>query len=252
MKKILFLTLLLALIISGCAINKNQANTDDKNSQNGKQLVGGDKDEHGCIGSAGYSWCELKQKCLRTWEEKCEASTTDATADWEIYKNDKLGYELKLPKTWVGYKITEGDNPTFSYSGFSFGSPHQPFTIFYINRYDKKQWDAVVKKDAVKVLDQSDDTVLVCDGCCFENGDFTGGGQFDEFQKQRCRDVPQIIKTFKKASVAGLANPASSFCEEQGGQSNIVTDQDGSQRGECVIPGGKTCDEWEFFRGTCK
>ncbi len=39
-------------------------------------IVGGDRDEHGCIGSAGYSWCELKQKCLRVWEEKCEAGTT--------------------------------------------------------------------------------------------------------------------------------------------------------------------------------
>jgi hypothetical protein len=35
-------------------------------------LVGGDKDSHGCIGSAGYSWCEVKNKCLRVWEEKCE------------------------------------------------------------------------------------------------------------------------------------------------------------------------------------
>ncbi|PIP26479.1 MAG: hypothetical protein CO140_03550 [Candidatus Moranbacteria bacterium CG_4_9_14_3_um_filter_40_7] len=36
------------------------------------KLVGNDKDEHGCIGSAGYVWCEAKQKCLRVWEEKCE------------------------------------------------------------------------------------------------------------------------------------------------------------------------------------
>lgn len=36
-------------------------------------VLGGDKDEHGCIGSAGYSWCEAKQKCLRTWEESCSA-----------------------------------------------------------------------------------------------------------------------------------------------------------------------------------
>lgn len=35
------------------------------------QLVGGDEDEHGCIGSADYSWCEEKQKCLRSWEENC-------------------------------------------------------------------------------------------------------------------------------------------------------------------------------------
>lgn len=35
------------------------------------EIVGGDKDEHGCIGSAGYTWCEAKQKCLRIWEENC-------------------------------------------------------------------------------------------------------------------------------------------------------------------------------------
>ncbi len=32
---------------------------------------GGDKDEHGCIPSAGYKWCEAKQKCIRPWEESC-------------------------------------------------------------------------------------------------------------------------------------------------------------------------------------
>lgn len=36
------------------------------------QLVGNDKDEHGCIGSAGYSWCAAKSKCLRIWEESCQ------------------------------------------------------------------------------------------------------------------------------------------------------------------------------------
>ncbi|MDP2951046.1 MAG: hypothetical protein Q8N55_01545, partial [bacterium] len=36
------------------------------------ELLGGDEDEHGCIGSAGYTWCEIKEKCLRTWEEPCQ------------------------------------------------------------------------------------------------------------------------------------------------------------------------------------
>jgi Tfp pilus assembly major pilin PilA len=43
-------------------------------------IVGGDKDEHGCIGSAGYSWCAVKDKCLRVWEEKCEVTTTQPTS----------------------------------------------------------------------------------------------------------------------------------------------------------------------------
>lgn len=38
----------------------------------GKPMVGSDKDTHGCIGSAGYTWCGEKNKCLRVWEEKCE------------------------------------------------------------------------------------------------------------------------------------------------------------------------------------
>lgn len=32
---------------------------------------GSDRDSHGCIPSAGYTWCEEKQKCLRPWEENC-------------------------------------------------------------------------------------------------------------------------------------------------------------------------------------
>jgi len=44
----------------------------DKDGFSEVVLVGNDKDIHGCIGSAGYSWCEVKNKCLRSWEEKCE------------------------------------------------------------------------------------------------------------------------------------------------------------------------------------
>lgn len=34
-------------------------------------LVGNDSDEYGCKGSAGYSWCENKSKCIRPFEETC-------------------------------------------------------------------------------------------------------------------------------------------------------------------------------------
>lgn len=35
-------------------------------------MVGGDRDSHGCIPSAGYNWCPSTSKCQRTWEEYCE------------------------------------------------------------------------------------------------------------------------------------------------------------------------------------
>lgn len=37
-----------------------------------QELIGGNKDEYGCMIAAGYSWCAEKNKCLRPWEEPCE------------------------------------------------------------------------------------------------------------------------------------------------------------------------------------
>jgi len=50
---------------------------------------------------------------------------------------------------------------------------------------------------------------------------------------------------------AGIPNPASVFCTENGNQSEIRTAADGSQTGVCIFPDGHTCDEWAYFRGEC-
>lgn len=33
------------------------------------EIVGDDKDEHGCIASAGYTWSEVQKDCIRLWEK---------------------------------------------------------------------------------------------------------------------------------------------------------------------------------------
>ena len=50
----------------------------------------------------------------------------------------------------------------------------------------------------------------------------------------------------------GMADPAAVYCQEQGGQSQIITAPDGSQTGECLFPDGSKCDEWAFFRHECQ
>lgn len=42
---------------------------------------GSDRDEHGCIGSAGYVWCDALQKCLRSWEEDCPSDSSRPGSD---------------------------------------------------------------------------------------------------------------------------------------------------------------------------
>lgn len=44
----------IAALLAGCQSSPGQ--------------VGGDRDAHGCIGSAGYMWCEKTAKCERAWE----------------------------------------------------------------------------------------------------------------------------------------------------------------------------------------
>ena len=37
-------------------------------------MPGSDRDAHGCIASAGYTWCDANQGCIRAWEEPCVAA----------------------------------------------------------------------------------------------------------------------------------------------------------------------------------
>ncbi len=50
----------------------------------------------------------------------------------------------------------------------------------------------------------------------------------------------------------GLANPASEFCEENGGTVEIREDDSGGQVGYCIFPDGSECEEWAYFRGECQ
>ncbi len=46
----------------------------------------------------------------------------------------------------------------------------------------------------------------------------------------------------------GMANPASVFCQEIGGQSQIEKDEDGHEHGICLLPNGQVMDEWTLYR----
>lgn len=47
-------------------------------------VVGNDKDEHGCLASAGYTWCEVQKDCIRLWEKGVRLNAAD-DADKTLY-----------------------------------------------------------------------------------------------------------------------------------------------------------------------
>ena len=51
---------------------------------------------------------------------------------------------------------------------------------------------------------------------------------------------------------SGLANPASEYCEANGGTVEIREDESGGQIGYCIFPDGSECEEWAYYRGECQ
>ncbi len=95
-----------AVIISGIMLFSCQfANTNTKTEptpEPSKNMVGNDKDEHGCKASAGFTWSDLKQECVRIFESgtafKAFGKNTDNTlAAYVIISDDKTKAEVYIP-----------------------------------------------------------------------------------------------------------------------------------------------------------
>ena len=55
-------------LLTGCGNGgKKEAETSERKEK--EAVVGSDKDEHGCIASAGYTWSEVQKDCIRLCEK---------------------------------------------------------------------------------------------------------------------------------------------------------------------------------------
>jgi hypothetical protein len=106
MKNVCFSMALMAIFAACNSTETNNAKREDSavvKKADGVPNVGADKDDHGCIASAGYQWSVLKNKCIRTFEEKDvqllpvkdTLSYTSATA--VVFNADKSKAELFMP-----------------------------------------------------------------------------------------------------------------------------------------------------------
>ncbi|HTY14800.1 MAG TPA: DUF333 domain-containing protein [Methanoregulaceae archaeon] len=51
------------------------------------------------------------------------------------------------------------------------------------------------------------------------------------------------------SNATGIANPASVYCVQVGGNVSIMKDAQGNEYGVCNFPNGTSYDEWALFRG---
>ena len=66
------------------------------------------------------------------------------------------------------------------------------------------------------------------------------------------RPVPATLALAALAATAepalALPNPASVFCSQSGGRSEILRTAGGAEIGICVLPGGQIVEEWAYYR----
>lgn len=77
-----------------------------------------------------------------------------------------------------------------------------------------------------------------------------GDGEAPDGQETAAETSPADAETATEPA-AGMANPASVYCAEQGGTEETREDAEGNQAGVCVFPDGSECDSWAYFRKEC-
>ena len=78
MQKMYLAIFLVSFQLGGC-VSPDAEKPDKANA------VGSDKDQYGCIASAGYSWCARSERCERPWELAGRAGFPNTQEDFTRY-----------------------------------------------------------------------------------------------------------------------------------------------------------------------
>ncbi len=74
-------TVILVLSLFACAKQSPESSSQQA------PIVGNDRDAHGCIGSAGYSWCAKTAQCERPWELAQEKGFANSSEAFDAFCN---------------------------------------------------------------------------------------------------------------------------------------------------------------------
>lgn len=131
----------ITLLLFACQIPLSK---NEPNKKPAEQKVGADKDTHGCLTSAGYTWSVVKDSCVRLFEAGIRLQPQDTAMDqtvsaFIIFNTDQTKAELFLPGKegslllerkgeegthswesgnvklfpWKGYVLKDGDKTIF-------------------------------------------------------------------------------------------------------------------------------------------
>lgn len=124
MKRTLHIIFAVSMLFASCDLilkprdKENEVDVNDK-----KVVLGTDKDEKGCVTSAGYRWSEIRKNCIRVFEEGYrlapfknpetvnEEDSEQATLNaYVIFSEDKDSAEVFVPNSSKSIVLTDGNS----------------------------------------------------------------------------------------------------------------------------------------------
>lgn len=120
MKTPLLLFFLVALALGSCQSSKV---TSSNQTTDSLTRIGGDKDKHGCLTSAGYTWSQLRSDCIRPFEEGIALHTLNTsgayqTAAYVVVDSIKKQAEIFVPEEHNSILLTQKEAKNYSNGKF--------------------------------------------------------------------------------------------------------------------------------------
>ncbi len=159
MKKVVLLLVCCSTFWACDKIFKEPAESQEMEEMDAQQVVGGEKDEHGCIPSAGYIWSEVKQNCLRVFEEgyrlnpvaTLSSDNVATSSAFVLFNEDKSKAEVFIPNEKAGIILDKKDKDTYENKRYKLNSTSYVLFVDNIKKYEAAK---TVLKDITDVDDE--------------------------------------------------------------------------------------------------
>ncbi|REC80011.1 hypothetical protein DRF60_03235 [Chryseobacterium elymi] len=108
------------------------------------QIKGGDRDAHGCIGSAGYTYSQIKKDCVRVFEQKIKLTEVAPKGSYTSMAAVIFSKDLKKAEVFV--PDTDGESLILTRAGKSKIWKKDGYVLvpFKKNGYQLKKDDVVI------------------------------------------------------------------------------------------------------------
>lgn len=140
-KKTIFIATI--LMMTACNSVSNKKTNERANSP----AIGGEKDKHGCLASAGETWSELRQSCLQIFNEGIrlnpiqEEGNQEVISAFALFNDDLSKVEIFLPSGFENHNVIlpQSAKNIYEAQNYKYNAEKGELSIDNVIKYTKEE-----------------------------------------------------------------------------------------------------------------